>query len=136
MSSPSRLRRSLTTVSSERAHLATHPPIVDTAATAPSTDAAHSAESGFSTSIFISAIRCLLTYIVFPFVAPLVGLSDSVGPGLGLAIGVLAITANVFSIRRFFKAQHRWRYKVTVLHVCVIGLLLVLMFHDIQDLIN
>ena len=34
------------------------------------------AERVFSKSVVISGIRCLLTYIVFPFVAPLVGIAS------------------------------------------------------------
>jgi len=94
------------------------------------------AQNGFSTSIIISGIRCLLTYIVLPFVAPFLHLSSSIGPVVGLGVGVVAIVANVFSIRRFWAADHRWKKHVTVLHVAVIALLLVLAVRDIQELLG
>ena len=94
------------------------------------------AEKAFSTSILISATRCLLTYVVLPFVAPLVGIAKDVGPGFGIAIGVVAIGSNVLTIRRFHRAQHRWRWAYTAIAVTVIAMLLVLMARDIADLIG
>ena len=93
-------------------------------------------EKGFSRSILISAIRCTLTYVVLPFVAPWIGLAPGIGPGLGLAIGAIAIAANVMSIRRFWKADHRWKKPVTALHLGVIVLLLILGALDIRALLN
>ena len=91
-------------------------------------------ERAFSVSILISAIRCTLTYVVLPFALPLLGLAPGVGPVLGITIGVVAIAANVFSIRRFWRARHPWRVPITVLHVAVIGLLLVLIVLDLNAL--
>jgi hypothetical protein len=93
-------------------------------------------ERAFSVSILISAVRCTLTYVVLPFALPLLGLAPGVGPVLGITIGVVAIAANVFSIRRFWRAQHPWRVPITVLHVAVIGLLLVLIVLDLRALVQ
>jgi hypothetical protein len=92
------------------------------------------AQRAFSTSILISATRCLLTYVVLPFVAPALGIAADVGPGLGIAIGVAAITSNAFTIRRFHRAEHRWRWAYTAIALTVIAMLLVLMVQDIVDL--
>lgn len=90
----------------------------------------------FSKSIVVSGIRCLLAYIVLPFVTPFIGLAPGVGAGFGLVIGLVAIAANLFSIRRFWRADHRWKVPVTVLHVAVIGLLVVLVVNDIRELMG
>lgn len=94
------------------------------------------AQRAFSTSILVSATRCLLTYIVLPFVAPLFGWAADVGPGLGIAIGGVAIGSNVLTIRRFHAAQHRWRWAYTAIALTVIALLLVLMGEDVVDLLG
>ena len=94
------------------------------------------AETAFQRSMLISATRCTLTYIVFPFVLPAFGIATSVGPALGLTIGVLALVCDVFSIRRFFAADHRWRWHFTVVALCVIALLTVLLVEDVIDLIT
>jgi hypothetical protein len=93
------------------------------------------AERAFSTSILVSATRCLLTYIVLPFVAPALGLAAGVGPAVGIPIGVVAIGCNILTIRRFWAADHRWRWVYTAIALAVIALLLVLMVEDILDLV-
>ncbi|MGY9072744.1 MAG: hypothetical protein ACKVHU_07335 [Acidimicrobiales bacterium] len=99
-------------------------------------DSQEQAQRGFSTSIIVSAVRCTLTYVVLPFLTPFIGFLDSVGPVLGLIIGAVAIVANVFSIRRFWRAQHPWRKPITVLHVGMIVLLSFLMVEDLIDVLN
>lgn len=94
------------------------------------------AQRGFSRSILISAVRCTLTYVVLPFVAPLIHLAPRVGPVIGLVVGTIAITANVFSVRRFWRADHRFKIPATVLHCSVMTLLTVLMYHDVRDLLG
>jgi hypothetical protein len=94
------------------------------------------AQRAFSTSILVSATRCLLTYIVLPFLAPVLGLAAGVGPALGIPIGVVAIGSNVLTIRRFWAADHRWRWAYTAIALTVIALLLVLMVEDIFDLVT
>ncbi|MFP3901808.1 MAG: hypothetical protein ACLFXM_13215 [Acidimicrobiia bacterium] len=88
------------------------------------------AQRAFSTSIAVSAVRCLLTYIVLPFVAPALGLAAGVGPALGIPIGLVAIAANVMTIRRFWAADHRWRWGYSAISLSVIALLVVLLVHD------
>ncbi len=93
------------------------------------------AQRAFSTSILVSATRCLLTYIVLPFLAPALGLAAGVGPAVGIPIGVVAIGSNVLTIRRFWAADHRWRWAYTTIALTVIALLLVLMVEDVLDLV-
>jgi hypothetical protein len=66
----------------------------------------------------------------------LLGVAPGVGPVLGITIGVIAVSANIFSIRRFWRAQHRWRRPITAIHIGVIGLLLVLIALDLSELLN
>lgn len=96
----------------------------------------NAAQRAFSTSILVSATRCLLTYIVLPFLAPALGLAAGVGPAVGIPIGVVAIGCNILTIRRFWAADHRWRWAYTAIALTVIALLLVLMVEDILDLVG
>src|SRR5688572_29299027 len=93
-----------------------------TAPTAPARPVDPAARA-FNTSILVSATRCLLTYVVFPWVLPLLDLAGAVGPAVGVVIGVVAIVCNVLSIRRFQRSGHRWRWVITVINCGVIGLL-------------
>lgn len=108
-------------------------PLVSTDAATPASVADPSANA-FSTSMLVSGVRCLLTYIVFPWALPLFGLAGGVGPALGITIGTVAIGFNIASIRRFWKNGHRWKVPVTVINVSVIILLSVLIGLDIAEL--
>lgn len=88
----------------------------------------------FSTSILISAVRCTLAYVVFPWLLPAVGVAGGVGPGIGAVVGVIAIAFNVLSIRRFWATDHRWKWPITALNCTVIGLLSVLLVADLVAL--
>jgi hypothetical protein len=92
------------------------------------------ATRAFSLSVVVSGIRCLLTYILFPWVLPAIGIASGVGPGIGLVVGTVAIGFNVASIRRFWIPDHRWKWPITVLNTGVIILLVVLIANDLRDL--
>ncbi len=94
------------------------------------------AERVFSKSVVISGIRCVLTYVIFPFVAPLFGIAASTGAVVGVIIGTVAIVFNVLSIRRFFKADHPYKWWASALNVAVIVLLVVLFFLDSQTILG
>lgn len=70
------------------------------------------AQAAFQKSIVISGARCLLTYIVLPFIAPFVGIAARVGAPLGIAVALVAMVSIIISLRRFFGSMHpkRWAY--------------------------
>lgn len=94
------------------------------------------AQRAFSRSMLISATRCTLTYVVLPFLAPLVGLATGVGPVLGLVIGVAALVSNVITIRRFWAADHRWRWVYSGLALGVMVLVAALVAGDVAALLG
>lgn len=107
-------------------------------ATGPAVDAPvtqDQANRTFSTSVVVSAVRCTLAYIVFPWLLPAFGVAGDVGPALGLVIGPVAIAFNVASIRRFHASGHRWKWQITVLNSAVIVLLSVLFVMDVRELL-
>jgi hypothetical protein len=100
------------------------------------TSTASEARSAFQTSLFISTCRCLLMYIVFPFVLPAVGVARGVGPYIGLTIGVLAMVSIVYSIRRFWRADHSKRWHYTVFGAAIICLLVYLAVKDLSSILS
>lgn len=92
------------------------------------------ARSAFGTSMLISAARCLLTYVLLPLLAPVLDLTGSIGPVLGLVIGAASMTAIIFSIRRFWAARSRWRWGYTVIGGAVLVLLVVQAVIDVAAL--
>jgi len=90
----------------------------------------------FSASIFLSALRCLLSYIVLPVVLPAIGLARGVGPAIGIPIGLLALTFDYLGIRRFWLADHRQRWAFSALYAVVGTMVLVLLIVDIVDVVG
>ena len=99
-------------------------------------DQGEGAERVFSRSVLISGIRCTLTYVVFPFVAPLIGVAADVGAVIGVLIGVIAIVFNIMSIRRFFAADHKYKWWASAMNLAVIVLLVILFVVDSQTLLG
>ena len=100
------------------------------------TDTATAAEarSAFQKSLLFTTCRCLLMYIILPFVLPLVGIARGVGPVIGITIGILAMISIVYSIRRFWKADHSKRWHYTIFGTVIIGFLIYLTIKDLITL--
>lgn len=98
------------------------------------TSTAAEARSAFQKSLIISTCRCTLMYIVFPFVLPAVGIARGVGPAIGVAIGMLAIVSIIYSIRRFWRANHSQRWAYTIFGTTIICFLVFLAVKDISSL--
>ena len=94
-----------------------------------------SARSLAERSLLISTVRCLLTYIVLPFVLPLVHVGVGVTPVIGIVLGTVAIVANVASVRRFWAADHRYRWHYTALASVIVAMLSWLVVSDAISLI-
>jgi hypothetical protein len=93
-----------------------------------------SAHRIFNVSIAISALRCLLSYVVFPIVTPLLGAATKVGPAIGLPIAVIALFFDALGIRRFWMADHRWKWLMTGIYALVMILVTILLVGDIIKL--
>jgi len=94
------------------------------------------ARKAFQTSIMVAAVRCILMYLVFPFVLPAVGIASGVGPAVGLIVNTAAAVCIVTSMRRFFRADHPKRWWYAGLGGAVLALLAVLAVVDIVDLLR
>lgn len=91
---------------------------------------------GFSQSMLVSAVRCVITYLVIPFLGPVIGLAAGVGPIVGIPVGALAIAFNIKSMRRFWRADHRFRWHYTVVGGLVVAMLVVLIAIDLVELLG
>jgi hypothetical protein len=90
----------------------------------------------FSASIFLSALRCLLSYIVLPVLLPAIGLARGVGPAIGIPVSILALTFDYLGIRRFWLADHRQRWAFSALYAVVGTMVFALLISDIVELIH
>ena len=102
----------------------------------PSGASARHAVNAFRRSMIISTIRCSLTYLVFPFVLPALGLVTDTGIAISIVIGTLAIACDIFSIRRFFAADHKWRWPFSTVAFSVVCLLGILLVQDVVHMVG
>ena len=94
------------------------------------------ARAAFRTSILVSTVRCLLTYIVLPFIVPAVGFATGVGPAVSILISAIAIYFLVGSMRRFWRVHHAKRWHYTSLALLVGTLLIVGSVFDVITLVS
>jgi hypothetical protein len=88
----------------------------------------------FRVGILLSALRCLLTYIFLPILAPLLGVADGVGPAIGIPLAVVALSFDVMGVRRFWLADHRWRWQMTGIYLAVMILVVALLVGNLLTL--
>lgn len=94
------------------------------------------AQNAFSRSIAISAARCLLTYVLLPLLGPVLGLSGALGPILGITLSLVSMVAIVAATRRFFAADHKWRWGYTFIGGGIFVLVAVQLVIDVGHLIT
>jgi len=101
-----------------------------------STGSAEGARKAFQTSLLVATVRCLLMYVVFPFVLPAIGLAGGFGPAIGLAVNTVAMVCIVLSMRRFWRADHPKRWWYGALGGTVLVFLVVLAVQDLVSLVS
>ena len=88
----------------------------------------------FNFSIALSGLRCLLGYVVLPIVTPAIGAAARVGPVVGIPVAVVALFFDVMALRRFWAADHRWRWGISLIYVVVMSMVLALLVGDLVHL--
>lgn len=76
-------------------------------------NAVFGARRSTTAAIVVSGIRCIITYLLIPVLAPLVGLVDTVAAPITIALSLLAMVMGVSGVRRFWIADHRARWWYT-----------------------
>ena len=80
------------------------------------------AHHAFRVSVVVSAVRCLITYVVVPVLVPILSLGGWVAGPVGLALCAVAAVNGWVSLRRCWRADHahRWTYTIFIAVVFVI----------------
>ncbi len=87
-------------------------------------------------SLVVSAVRCTLTYLVIPVLAPVLGLAGVLAVPVSLMLTVLAIGMAISGLRRFWLADHRARWQYTIFIVIVLGFLVTAFVLDLVTLLS
>ncbi len=92
------------------------------------------AENALTFSLMFSGARCILQYVLLPFLLPVVGIAADATVPILLLINVLAMASIFFSLRRFWTIlyAHRWRYLVVAAAALI--LLVAFTIYDVAKL--
>jgi hypothetical protein len=86
-------------------------------------------------SLVITAVRCILMYAVIPLLAPVVGWIGVVARPISLAMSTAAIGLAVYSLRRVWLADWRYRWAYTAFIATVVALLVIVIVLDVRALL-
>lgn len=92
------------------------------------------AHGAFRTSVVISGIRCLITYVVVPVVVPLLSLGGWVAAPIGIILCVYAVLNGIVSLKRFWRADHPKRWMYTTFMAVVFVVLAIALVSDFSRL--
>jgi O-antigen/teichoic acid export membrane protein len=87
-------------------------------------------------AIVVSGIRCIITYLLIPILAPIVGLTGAASAPTTIALSVLAIYMGISGVRRFWIAEHRARWAYTTFIGVVVVLLLIGIVVDVRTIVS
>ena len=93
------------------------------------------AQSLFRTSIAISAVRCVVSYLAVPIALPFLGSLSNVAPAVEIVLSVVALAFDVKALRRFWLAWHSWRWAMTLVYTVVMVLITVLLVSNVASLV-
>jgi len=87
-------------------------------------------------AIAVSGIRCTITYLLVPILAPFVGLLDTLGAPISFALSSFAMVMGIAGVRRFWIADHRARWSYTAFIGVVLVLLCVAIVVDVSTFVS
>lgn len=68
----------------------------------------------FRTAVIVSALRCTVTYLAIPILVPILSIAGWIASPIGIALCGVAAVNGVISVRRFWRADHRYRWTYTI----------------------
>lgn len=94
------------------------------------------AENTFMASMLFAGVRCILEYVVLPFMLPLLNLSNSIAVPLVMGVNIVAFVALVASVRKFYAINYK--HKHVYLAIAIVGgvLLTVFLIGNVRSLIG
>ncbi|MCY4019395.1 MAG: hypothetical protein OXG39_08295 [Chloroflexi bacterium] len=103
---------------------------------APSDETAQTrrAENALTISLLFSGLRCILQYVLLPFLLPIIGVAADATVPILLLINLIAMASIFLSLRRFWTIgyKHRWSYLLVAL--AALTLLIAFTAYDIAML--
>lgn len=92
------------------------------------------AHRAFRASVLVSAVRCLVSYVLVPLLVPLLHLAGWIATPVGLLLCAVAAVNGVVSMRRFWRADHRHRWTYTGFMTVIFAILALGLVTDVTRL--
>lgn len=99
-------------------------------------NAVFGARRSTTTAIVVSGIRCTITYLLIPILAPFVGLLETLDAPISIILSSFAVVMGIAGVRRFWIADHRARWSYTAFIGVVIVMLTVAIAFDVSTLVS
>ncbi len=93
------------------------------------------AERAFSFALLFSGVRCIFMYVVLPFVLPVIGIAGNFSLYIDIVINLIAIAAVVYSLRKFWIIDYKYKWQYTPVAVVALVVLVAFIGLDIHELL-
>ena len=91
-------------------------------------------DPSFRVPLLISATRCIIQYVILPFVLPFMGMIGGTPVWLGLTLNAAAFISLVSSLRRIWQTRHPRRFTYLPLAVLMLFVILAFTISDLRAL--
>ncbi|MGO1510264.1 MAG: hypothetical protein ACTHXO_00465 [Actinomycetaceae bacterium] len=87
-------------------------------------------------SLVVSAVRCLVTYVLIPVLVPLLSVAGVLAAPVGIALCAVAVVSGISALRRFWATDHKGRWMYTGFIAVVFLVLAVGLVADVSHLVT
>ncbi len=94
------------------------------------------AHRALRTSMIVSGLRCLVTYIALPLLAPVVSVAGVLATPLGILLSLAALVSGTISLRRFWVSDHRGKWMYTAFVAVIFAVVAITLTVDITKLVQ
>ncbi len=89
----------------------------------------------FGLSVAFSGIRCIIQYMILPFVLPVIGIAGQFADFATAGINIVAIITLVWTLRHFWRIDYKYKWAYLTLAVPAFVMLVAFMVQDINMLL-
>ena len=82
-------------------------------------------------ALAFSAVRCILQYVVLPFVLPVLGVAGDFPPQVFLVVNVIAMAAIIASVRRLWRINYKYKWQYLVIGITALIIQGAFAIHDL-----
>jgi len=94
------------------------------------------AHRAFRWAIVVSAVRCIISYVLIPILIPLLSVMGSLAAPITIALCVVALVNGWLGVRRFWVTDHRGKWGYTWFMALIYVISIVTIVHEIVKVVS